>query len=297
MYIYSLQGLHIGSEIKLSELKTIHPTNVDATIQLAEFDPFEDDSLIEGIHFRVTKEAVFLFWRGVGSFKIKNGEEILVNPEPSVEMDAIIPFVFSPALAVLLHQRGRIVLHASAVEIGGEAVAFLGDSGFGKSTTAMVLQSRGYSMVADDVLSIDLSNFNYPVVYAGMPVIKLCKDVTEFLSYDLDSVTEFHRNPYKNFYYTSKWINESYLKLKSIYILHKGNKLTLTNLNRLDALMSLVINSFLIRIFNNQEKTLNLKQCSKLLMEVPLKQLTLDRSLKKFEILADLIEEDVLNNL
>src|SRR2546426_9378375 len=35
-----------------------------------------------------------------------------------------------PVLAVLLHQRGRLVLHASGVALDGCAVAFLGGSGW-----------------------------------------------------------------------------------------------------------------------------------------------------------------------
>lgn len=51
----------------------------------------------------------------------------------------------------LLNLRGEPVLHASAVAVGDDAVAFLGASGMGKSTLATLLCSAGAHLVTDDV--------------------------------------------------------------------------------------------------------------------------------------------------
>jgi hypothetical protein len=51
--------------------------------------------------------------------------------------------------------RGLEVLHASAVAVGGEAVAFLGRSGAGKTSMAMALCRLGATFLADDVLSVE----------------------------------------------------------------------------------------------------------------------------------------------
>ena len=42
-------------------------------------------------------------------------------------------------IAILLHQRGYVILHASCVNLGSAAVAFLGDSTAGKSFMAAAL--------------------------------------------------------------------------------------------------------------------------------------------------------------
>jgi len=47
------------------------------------------------------------------------------------------------------------VLHASAVQLDGHAVAIVGASGMGKSTLAAALCRNGCGLVADDVLRID----------------------------------------------------------------------------------------------------------------------------------------------
>ena len=46
---------------------------------------------------------------------------------------------------------GRIQLHASTVVIDGEALAFVGPSGVGKSGHALELMSRGARLLADDI--------------------------------------------------------------------------------------------------------------------------------------------------
>lgn len=57
-----------------------------------------------------------------------------------------------PFAAVL---RGLEALHASAVAIDGEAVAFVGRSGAGKTSVAAALSRRGAAFLADDVLALE----------------------------------------------------------------------------------------------------------------------------------------------
>ncbi|MDH4145944.1 MAG: hypothetical protein OEY23_12355 [Acidimicrobiia bacterium] len=58
-------------------------------------------------------------------------------------------------VATALHLRGHHVLHASAVTLDGVAVAFMGNSGMGKSTIAALLTLAGATLLADDVLRVD----------------------------------------------------------------------------------------------------------------------------------------------
>ena len=60
-------------------------------------------------------------------------------------------FLLGSCLGALLHQRGVLALHASAIETDQGAVLFMGDSGMGKSTTLQAFIKRGYKMLADDI--------------------------------------------------------------------------------------------------------------------------------------------------
>ena len=61
-------------------------------------------------------------------------------------------------LAFVLTMRGEAVLHASAVQVGDAALAFVGASGMGKSTMATLLCADGARLVTDDVLRLDTTS-------------------------------------------------------------------------------------------------------------------------------------------
>lgn len=58
-------------------------------------------------------------------------------------------------LSYLLILREQPVLHASAVEVDGGAVAFVGSSGMGKTTLATLLCQAGGKLITDDVLRLE----------------------------------------------------------------------------------------------------------------------------------------------
>ncbi|HEV2812494.1 MAG TPA: hypothetical protein VGW10_04505, partial [Solirubrobacteraceae bacterium] len=61
-------------------------------------------------------------------------------------------------LGMLLDLRGEIGLHASAVEVDGQAIAFTGPTGAGKTTIAALACSAGAGLVTDDLLRIALED-------------------------------------------------------------------------------------------------------------------------------------------
>ena len=65
----------------------------------------------------------------------------------------------SPMMATLIaslntHLANRITQHGVLVEVFGEGVLILGDSGIGKSETAIALIERGHRLIADDAVEI-----------------------------------------------------------------------------------------------------------------------------------------------
>ena len=76
-------------------------------------------------------------------------------------------------MAVRLMLDRHLVLHASAVEHDGRAVAFAGPSGGGKSTLAALGVLAGLGMVSDDVLRVDLDGDVPARVWPGASAVRL----------------------------------------------------------------------------------------------------------------------------
>jgi hypothetical protein len=114
----------------------------------------------DGVGFRVGREGERLLaeWPGIGTLSVDRAG---TNPHFSVGSmadPAIAAKLRTSTIPALLnHLRGALVLHASAVAIGAQAAAFIGDSGAGKSTLAFALSTfvPGVSaLLSDDCLSI-----------------------------------------------------------------------------------------------------------------------------------------------
>lgn len=81
--------------------------------------------------------------------------DVACRADPSSPPDVASVLVAGTVLAFVNVVLGRLVLHASTVEVDGRAIAVIGHSGMGKSTTAAMLCLVGARLVGDDVLVVD----------------------------------------------------------------------------------------------------------------------------------------------
>jgi hypothetical protein len=68
--------------------------------------------------------------------------------------DAVV-YLLGPVFAFVLRLRGFIPLHASAAVVRGNAVAFVGPGGAGKSTIAGALARGSYPILGDDIAVLE----------------------------------------------------------------------------------------------------------------------------------------------
>ena len=90
----------------------------------------------------------------IGRFLARDGREIVVEPTTRGLGD-LMPFVMSSGFAAICIQRSLVLLHASAVAIKGNAIAFAGPRGAGKSTLLGAFIAAGYTGIADDLSLIE----------------------------------------------------------------------------------------------------------------------------------------------
>lgn len=89
----------------------------------------------------------------VGAFRVRPGE-IRVSRPDAIPDDQTRVWLLGSAMGALLHQRGALPLHASAVAVDSECHAFVGPQGAGKSTLCAFLAERGHLAASDDVLAV-----------------------------------------------------------------------------------------------------------------------------------------------
>jgi hypothetical protein len=96
----------------------------------------------------------------------------VLRPEDGVPLEGAVQDFLGSGLALAGALRGRVVLHASAVATEDGAVAFVGNSGAGKSTVAGWLASRGAELAAEDLLVLEPGDGRFDVL-PGSSALKL----------------------------------------------------------------------------------------------------------------------------
>ncbi len=172
-YTYRAFGLVVRSDIYLAELEPDETPAADVEIRirsdLGRQRP--PDQEVRGF----APECDYMYWPNVGGFIVRGEHAIDVEPAEGAPASLLSLPLLGPIMGLLLHRRGRLILHASAVTCAGKSAVFLGASGKGKSTIAATAASMGHRLLADDVLAIDMSSAR-PCILPGFPNMKLVAD-------------------------------------------------------------------------------------------------------------------------
>ncbi len=109
--------------------------------------------------------------------------QITISPEPGATSAAVRVYLFGSAMGALLHLRGLLAFHSSALRLpDGRAVLLAGASTAGKSTLAAALGQRGYPLLADDLAAVHFDAAGQAWVYPGLARCKLWADALEKLA-------------------------------------------------------------------------------------------------------------------
>ena len=292
---YSVFGLRVRSERPLPELPpATGPSEPDVTVRFGTIDSECHDA---GLHR--LKDAILFVAPDAARYRITGGHEILVEPVQNAHDRNIRLYLLGSAFGAIIHQRGLLPLHANAVEIEGQAFAFMGAQGEGKSTLAAWFHDRGHRIVADDICVIAFHG-EKPMAMPGLPRLRLWEDA---LVQSGRTVGEFERS----FEGADDWnkfdlpvapdrSSRKDLPLSAIYLVESGENFSVQKLEGMKAAEVLFEHTYrggYLEAANGQRQ--HLQSIVELVRAIPVFRLTRKRGFDVFEDQAAAVLKHVLS--
>ncbi|TPK99796.1 serine kinase [Mesorhizobium sp. B2-4-12] len=294
---YRAYGLTVASDVALPELEPAGPAVADVLIAIGTIDmpkPSPEAATI----FRFEPERQYLAWHAVGAFLISDGCRIDVEPAPGAD-DALLAFpLLGPVMALLLHRRGLLVLHASAIAVAGKGAVFMGDKGAGKSTTASALIRAGHELLTDDIVALDLTNSDAPMIVPGFPQIKLAADAAAAISLAKAEVRpQVHPAIEKMQHRLHGAFSGDTVPVARIYVLERGQTAEITPLPGIAALPAIIKFSYVTRFgraaLSGDLAAVHFRHCSGIANHVGVCRLEVLTGLDRIGEAVELIETDL----
>ncbi|MEH2349206.1 MAG: serine/threonine protein kinase [Nostoc sp.] len=323
-YCYQFYGLNLSINRLLPGLAGVNSsTSIDVAIDLVG-EQQSQLPLLEQTFWNVPLEwyqkTGFLLWTThqddgtywrIRSFDGVDCLEFILNPDGSQvwgfwSRDALFTDVVSLLLGCvlghLLRLRGVTCLHASVVAVDDSAIAILGQSGAGKSTTAAALASRGFSVLADDIAALIPDEKRF-WVQPGYPRLRLWPNSVKAIHGSIEDLSLVSVNLDKRFLdlqgkHKEQWqFQPQALPLMAVYILgERDRNLTAPKINSLslpEAMKHLMFNSYGRAFLTSQQCRQEFEELGQLAKTVPVRELLRPDNLGNLGQIYDVIVEDL----
>ncbi len=287
MYSYRAFGLGIHSEFPLFDLP-VEAAAQDVTIKRERIDTSQTETEAPYPYLKLTHQEAIFALDGVGCFRVTDGCRIDVDPNLEADPAQMQGYLLGNALAVLLYQRKRLLLHASVISFNWRGVAFLGDSGAGKSSIAAAFMARGHKLLVDDLASIDLVEDN-AWVDPGFPYIKLSNDALGLFASNPEQLVFMEEIDEKKSYLIKALSNSNRIPLEQIFVIKPGEEVVLESFNSQQALLELMRYSIppsMVRL----NHVAHFERCVELIKHTRVCGLVRPESLSQLSRLVELVE-------
>lgn len=207
---------------------------------------------------------------GLADFEISgDGTRVQGWGVPTVVSPTTIEHLYlNQVLPLALSRQGRLVLHASAIAVGEFAIAFIGESGRGKSTLAASFAGAGRPFLTDDGLQLAWDG-QALIAQPSHPSLRLWEDSQQMLAsqasqpvapVDFSSKARFLAGPAFPYCAQAK-------PLRHIYFLgqgHAGKPTIVPRRSSSATLIELVRNSFLLDIAEQEQLARHFDEISRI---------------------------------
>jgi hypothetical protein len=220
------------------------------------------------------------------------GDRVIGAPAPGVPRVTMRHLLLDQVLPLALHLRGRLALHASAVEVAGfGAIAFAGPAGAGKSTLAAACAARHASIIADDCLVFARDNGS-PAIVPGYPGVRLWPDAIRGLRLTSSSDRQVAHYTRKRRVVTGRVRpGNAPVPLRVLFVLGprsmRARAMRVRSLSARDRVMSLVPYSWLIDVADRAALARVFDQLCDVAAHVPVLRLTVGHGRRGLRNTAD----------
>jgi hypothetical protein len=186
-FSYTAYGLRFASSFPLPELMPAEPVeNPDVTVRVDRVPVSLPLPSASGAGWQSAPGRFLLTVKNVARYLVVENRDVVVDPLDGSGDADVRGFLLGSVLAVLLHARPMLVLHASVLQTARGAVLFMGRSGAGKSTLLAAFLQRGYAMLAEDKAGIVVDGTGTAQVMPGSALVQLTRESASALRYRVD---------------------------------------------------------------------------------------------------------------
>jgi len=291
MSTYRAYGISVASEIPLPPLP---PTDrrPDASIRFGPVEAPRPPTRRTMTTFRGGAEDGVLVMPDVACVRVRRGREIVVERLDGAAEDAVRAMLLGPVLAILMSQRGLMTLHASAIAFDEQAVAFMGDAGWGKSTLAAWFNRRGRPLVADDIVAVRFDESS-PRALPAVPQLKLTPEALCVLGDDPAGFPRVWPGTKKRLQAVrDRFVTASPI-LTRVYVLAPDARETIAPISASEAAIEFVRHSFAVRSLHQTAPDRYLREAARLAEAVRVRRLGRPLELERIDEVGKAVEADL----
>lgn len=302
MFQYVAYGVTLRSTLELPELPPADETvDPDVEIRTGTLEPVPESVPGEETR-RITADPTScrLTYDTIGTFLVEAGERVIFDPiRDDVSPGGVPPKVVrrlfqNEMMGILLHQRGALVLHASAVAVDGQAAVFLGPRGAGKSTTAAAFHTHDHTTLEDDVVGIDVGG-DQPTVLPGVPQLRLKPEAIDAL--DVDGTTRPERDTGAVKRYKQLEPTVEPVPLSTCYLLADGDELALEPIDPQTRVVELISRTYTGGMLRETDATaVNLEHCAQVADAATFQRLQRPKTHESLSAVVDCVARDLRPN-
>lgn len=302
MLNYQYCGLNINSNISIPELPLLNHKKTGVLFRLEKArqkllglswschwqNPNGDVVLSYG-----KKDSYhWLHFPKLANFRIsKNAKEIICYSLNRTPQNTVRHLLLDQVLPRCLAHQGKLIIHASAIQVEGGILIFVGSSGSGKSTLVGYFHQYGQPIVSDDAVWIKYNRDSQIVAIPSYTGLRLWEDSLQILYPSADKIQPMaHYSDKKRVQLGSNLTpksRKSYPVVAVIVLTRSSNpsirEVCLEPLHRRDAFIEVLKETFQLNSFDLKERTLRLQALGQVISGVSAFRLTMTH---EYEVLA-----------